>query len=287
MKDIIIRPTIPEDKAGILEFCKKIWEGHDYMPRVIDNWLEDKNGKMYTVLYKGKPVGLGRYKLKPGDELYLQGLRTDPDFGGKGIARAVTERIQQDILKINPRYVRTVTGRDNHASQRLIAKVFNLKRLHSFPGFDFKRPDDLPVGLLRDSTAAEIWTFIRDAYNTNNWYNVILEGWSSYRLDREIVQHWLEQGRIIAAGEEQIEAIGLLKHHTNEVMFLLLGQDEHFESMVGGYLETLETQPEALCCVFFEDAPCRCFHDKYKELMTWDLFYIETFGKHDEITGIE
>ena len=55
---VVIRPTLPSDTPDVLEFCKRIWDGHDYIPYVWDEWLatdihvlqERENMKQCTAL---------------------------------------------------------------------------------------------------------------------------------------------------------------------------------------------------------------------------------------------
>lgn len=75
---ISIRPTLPRDRADILDFCARIWDGHDYIPLVFDEWMADPDGQLFTVELDGRAVGLGRLTwLSPG-QWWLEGLRVDP-----------------------------------------------------------------------------------------------------------------------------------------------------------------------------------------------------------------
>ena len=45
----------------MLEFCKLIWDGHDYIPYVWDEWMADSSGEMFVAEYGGKAVVLARF----------------------------------------------------------------------------------------------------------------------------------------------------------------------------------------------------------------------------------
>jgi len=80
-----IRPTLPIDRQDILDFCKLIWDGHDYIPYVFDEWLADSRGLMFSALYAGRVVGLTRIVEQVPGQWWLEGFRVDPRLQGQGI----------------------------------------------------------------------------------------------------------------------------------------------------------------------------------------------------------
>jgi GNAT superfamily N-acetyltransferase len=82
---VVIRPALPADKESVLEFCKHIWDGEDYIHFVWDWWLADSSGEMFVAEYAGKAVGLARLtNLAPG-QWWLEGFRVDPQHQDKRI----------------------------------------------------------------------------------------------------------------------------------------------------------------------------------------------------------
>jgi hypothetical protein len=51
---VVIRPALPLDREAVLEFCKFIWDGHDYIPDVWDDWMADPSGEMFVAEYAGR-----------------------------------------------------------------------------------------------------------------------------------------------------------------------------------------------------------------------------------------
>jgi GNAT superfamily N-acetyltransferase len=85
--ELILRPAAPADTLGMLVVTRTIWEGHDYVPHEWEHWLEDPAGRVVVADLQDRVVGLARLaRLAPG-EWWLQGLRVDPEFQGRGIAR--------------------------------------------------------------------------------------------------------------------------------------------------------------------------------------------------------
>src|SRR5512143_2783104 len=82
---VVIRPALPADKESVLEFCKHIWDGEDYIAFVWDWWLADASGEMFVAEYAGNAVGLARLThLAPG-QWWLEGFRVDPQHLDKHI----------------------------------------------------------------------------------------------------------------------------------------------------------------------------------------------------------
>lgn len=85
--ELHIRPARPEDKAAVVEFTKNIWDGDDYLPRVWDSWLADPHARLYVGEVDGQPVATGRIALLSPTQAWLEGLRVDPNYRGRGYAR--------------------------------------------------------------------------------------------------------------------------------------------------------------------------------------------------------
>jgi GNAT superfamily N-acetyltransferase len=81
MADLRVRPALPEDRERILAISAKIWEGQDYIPHVLDRWLCE--GGLFVAELSGKVVGFAKNtELSPG-EIWLEGLRVDPEHQGR------------------------------------------------------------------------------------------------------------------------------------------------------------------------------------------------------------
>lgn len=120
---VVIRPALPADKPDVLEFCKGIWGGEDYIPLVWDTWMNDPAVGMYVAEYAGHAVGLACLThLAPG-QWWLEGLRVDPAHQGKKIASRLHERLVDDWLAHGDGVIRLWTGAErvkvHHLCQRL------------------------------------------------------------------------------------------------------------------------------------------------------------------------
>jgi GNAT superfamily N-acetyltransferase len=88
---VVIRPTLPADTPAILEFCKRIWGGQDYIPFVWDEWRGDPKGILFTAEYAGKAVGIVRIVHTAPGQWWFEGFRVDPAYQGQRIGTQLHE----------------------------------------------------------------------------------------------------------------------------------------------------------------------------------------------------
>ena len=58
--ELLIRPARPTDRDRVADLCRDVWEGHDYVPRVFDDWVSDSASAFQAVALDGMVVGLQR-----------------------------------------------------------------------------------------------------------------------------------------------------------------------------------------------------------------------------------
>jgi predicted PurR-regulated permease PerM/GNAT superfamily N-acetyltransferase len=88
---VFCRPAREADKPDVLEMTARVWEGHDYVPRVWSEWLADREGILAVAERNGRVVGIGKLtRLAPG-EWWIEGLRVHPDYQGMKIGSQIFE----------------------------------------------------------------------------------------------------------------------------------------------------------------------------------------------------
>ena len=90
---IEFRPLRSGDRASLLGIAEKIWEGDDYLPHVFDQWIADGVSYFPGIFLDGLLVGCGR--LLPLDErcVWLEALRIDPAYQGRGLGREMAVHV--------------------------------------------------------------------------------------------------------------------------------------------------------------------------------------------------
>lgn len=91
---MLFRKVQHGDYDDIVEICKDIWDGADYLPKLFHKWVEDKGYFMAGVRQSDhKVVVIGKYSVLPDGSGWLEGLRVHPAHQGQGLAREITLKI--------------------------------------------------------------------------------------------------------------------------------------------------------------------------------------------------
>jgi len=118
-----VREARPSDKEPLMGFIKDIWEGHDYVPYVWDDWMKDKDSKVLVVLADGKQVGMNHVRFLEDGSAWFEGARVHPDFRGLGMASALGEKSMQIACGRGVNVFRLTSGTWNKQAHRQIARM--------------------------------------------------------------------------------------------------------------------------------------------------------------------
>ena len=130
---LYFRELIIEDIPAIKEISKDIWEGEDYIPQVIENWLQDENCMNYGTFIDEKNeemVGFGRVKLFTKEIAWLEGGRVKIEYQKQGIGRQMIKYALDYASQVNVKVAQYDTSSKNLGSVAL-AKYFGFKRKKS------------------------------------------------------------------------------------------------------------------------------------------------------------
>lgn len=119
--DLVIRPVRPADRDRVIELCRDIWDGHDYVPRVFDDWLSDSGSAFQAIELDGTVVGLQRLRPYASGLLWYEGLRVASSHRRQGLARHMLQSAIAEAREQNFREVRLATG--NPAAAKLFEEV--------------------------------------------------------------------------------------------------------------------------------------------------------------------
>lgn len=100
--EVIIRPVRPADRERVVEMTRDIWEGHDYIPTVFDEWVADAGAAFQAAEVDGLVVGLQRLRPYAPRLMWYEGLRVASSHRRQGLARvmlnsAIAEAREQDF----------------------------------------------------------------------------------------------------------------------------------------------------------------------------------------------
>ena len=88
-RGIDVRPMRPSDRERVMEICRDVWDGHDYMPRVFDDWVGEAGPAFQAAELDGVVVGMQRLRPYAPGLIWYEGLRVASAHRRQGLARAM------------------------------------------------------------------------------------------------------------------------------------------------------------------------------------------------------
>ena len=108
--ELTLRPMRAADRVRVVEISRDIWDGHDYLPRVFDEWLMDAGAAFQAAELDGVVVGVQRLRpISPG-LVWYEGLRVASTHRRQGLARAMLASAIADAREQRFREMRLGTG---------------------------------------------------------------------------------------------------------------------------------------------------------------------------------
>lgn len=196
-----------QDKARILEICEQIWEGHDYLPKIIDHWLIDRQGEFTVMVEEGQVMAVGKMTLVEPKVGWLEGLRVAPEARSRGLAKKMTKYYLEKGLAQGLDQLRLCIYFDNQPSLRL-ARIFGFKCIADF--FHCQREVDLTGQLSPgvdqlhsdDQDYSEVLALLQAAPQKRAGDNLLGYGWLFKKLSSELLVEEAEQGHIYFLRED-------------------------------------------------------------------------------------
>ncbi len=117
---IAVRDFREEDRDVLLGFTRDTWSWGDYVPEVLDEWVQARRGAVRVAeTPDGRPVGLQHYQPVDHSQAWLSGLRVDPDFREQGVARLLLRDGMEASARDGARTLRYASEVSNEAIQHL------------------------------------------------------------------------------------------------------------------------------------------------------------------------
>ncbi|MBD3405332.1 MAG: GNAT family N-acetyltransferase [Candidatus Lokiarchaeota archaeon] len=139
-----IRKLNKDDFEDILEISKSIWEGHDYVPEVFVEWIENPLSHVFGIEIDGKVVSIANLRIiDQGKTGWMEGLRVHVDYRGKGLANEITDYLVEQAKKLDLDRLRYTTASRNVESLSIAQRVglVQLFRLGIFWNSDISEID--------------------------------------------------------------------------------------------------------------------------------------------------
>lgn len=203
--DLVIRPALPEDRAPLEAIAAQIWEGSDYLPRVMDEWFNDPYGGFFVVTLRNRVIGTGKITRLAEGEWWLEGLRIDPAYRGHGFSRILHHFLLNQVRQMGSGTIRFSTASVNEIVQHLAQETaFSLVARYLPYGADALDEPVQSVWRLDPDDAPRVRVWLNQsahyvhAQRSLEWdwiYMLLTDDRLAERLAEELVYGWPQQGR--------------------------------------------------------------------------------------------
>ncbi|MEW5825268.1 MAG: GNAT family N-acetyltransferase [Candidatus Bipolaricaulota bacterium] len=204
-----VRRARVADKERIVAIASQIWDGGDYVPAVIDDWLACSRGELLVAEIDGTVAAFAQRTWLAAGHAWLQGIRADPALRGRGAGRALTQALVEACDRDGARRIGLSTYIDNLESIHLV-ESFGFVRRASFSYVEgtSEVPGAAPLGDIDVPSDAEFEAFVRAStflraargrfpsewrFLEFDWEPRVALGWAPHRFALR------RDGRIVAA----------------------------------------------------------------------------------------
>lgn len=118
----VIRTARLADRPRILAISAGIWEGYDYVPAVLSDWMLMRDSEVVVAETDGVVSAFARTVTMAPAYVWLEGIRSDPAMQGHGAGTAITEYFIEKAIREGARRIGLSTYIDNLASIHIVEK---------------------------------------------------------------------------------------------------------------------------------------------------------------------
>jgi GNAT superfamily N-acetyltransferase len=190
--DVLYRPAIESDRADVFEFCKKIWEGDDYVPYVWDDWFQDASGLLAVAQFDGHAIGCSKITRVSQGQWWLEGFRVDPKYQGLKVGTHLHSFVTNWWLAHGDGSLRLMTDAGNFAVHHLCHKTGYIK-VGEVCGYKATPLDEPSSNFLPVSEAEEAAAFALQSESIKSTGGLVDLGWRICRPDQQIFESYTNQ----------------------------------------------------------------------------------------------
>ena len=206
-----MRKARSSDREAVFRFCEKTWSWGDYVPKVWDKWLKERNGGVFVATINGVPVGISHLSVDKPGEVWLSAARTDPNYRRMGVATVITKKCLEYAKKKGAKLARLVTGSNNKAAQAVVEKL-GFRQIAEFVEMvaeNVTKERSKGLRFAEKDRTKEIWNYLQrsETYGKAAGLYTVLFHW--FTLDKEALKRFVEGEKAIVHENEKGELNGL------------------------------------------------------------------------------
>jgi len=138
---VVFRPATPADREGILAVAAKL--PSNWIPYALDEGLSLSRGGFFVTEIAGRVVAICQAYLRH-DGAWLEAMRVDPEFQGRGLATGLTSHVLEACAKWGCRRARLSTAVTNAPVHHFVGTRLGFRPLGRWVYVD-EAPDLSPI----------------------------------------------------------------------------------------------------------------------------------------------
>lgn len=208
VEQLTLRPIRPADRERVIEMTRDVWDGHDYIPDVFDDWVADAGSSFQAAELEGVVVGLQRVRPFAPGLVWYEGLRVASTHRRMGIARAMLSSAVEEAREQGFREMRLAT-RDRAPADLFESAGFHLvvgvRRWHG------KRVEGgEPARMPDPAEARRLWPFVSASPGLDLYGGVIPDLNGSRDIDADELERLAKRG-LLRVGPSGKAVAGLVQ----------------------------------------------------------------------------
>ncbi len=189
---VLCRPAVESDYPDIVEFCKNIWDGHDYVPEVWHRWLNDSNGLLASAEYDDHAIGCSHVALLAEGQWWLEGFRVDPQYQGLKVGSRLHDYVTDWWNEHCGGTLRLMTNSKNIHVHHLCERTGYVKT-YEVCGYE-SLPLDEPIDSISPVTdIQEALAFAQSSESLQLAGNRVDLGWRICTVDEQIIKNFFSE----------------------------------------------------------------------------------------------
>ncbi len=193
----VCRSSSRADIPAILDIARQIWNGQDYVPVLLEGWLADSTGWMFTAELSAKPVGIVKLSLLGEDQWWMEGLRVDPSVYNRGIGKHLFHYALDFWRSHLNGTLQLLTGEKNATSQHL-ADLFGFGLQEKLRLYTAHPVTGAP-SVLKPARLNDLHRFTQKSSSLENPFSLspyLDSGWAFNSIDLSTITSAIQSGQL-------------------------------------------------------------------------------------------
>jgi len=222
---MLIRKAEVKDKAPILEMTKHTWDDGDYIKNVFDKWIKAP-GEFTVIEDEGQIVGCTKLSITKPNNLWLEGIRVDPNKRRKGYAKILADYQLELCKEIGFDHLNLSTWYQNESVKML--KKYPFEKIHEYKVLTYDKDQICNYTCNNNIEFGKVQSYFRPMYN-KTFYAC---DWTFFTLDDYMIKLFFDRNEIYKHGSEYLIASDLFNKENSLSIVYLNHVDDEFLSLV-------------------------------------------------------